>query len=332
MLTRRHGVLLGLAAGACATAPNGRPAPKPLYRDPVHDGAADPSLVRDPATGDWLMFYTNRRADLVLAAENDVSWVHGTAIAIARSRDRGRTWTYQGAAQLPVSEPTLWAPNIESIDGVFHMFLTVVPGVFSDWNAPRRIVHLTGADLAIWRLVGDVDLRSQRVIDATVVRLPAGPWRMWYKDETDDSRIHFADTTDLVTWIPRGRALADAPAGEGPKAFHWRGAYWLIVDHWRGLGVYRNKDAQAYEWRAQAGRLLATPGAARTDRAKGQHADVIVNGDRAFLFYFTHQENEPENARDPHWRRRSAIQVAELHESNGVLSVDRDAAVYVDLG
>ena len=58
-------------------------APVPLWRDPVHDGAADASTVRDPATGEWVMFYTNRRANLTVADEKDVSWVHGTAIGIA---------------------------------------------------------------------------------------------------------------------------------------------------------------------------------------------------------------------------------------------------------
>src|ERR1035441_558895 len=35
-------------------------APKPLYRDPVHDGAADPSLIWNRADKKWMMFYTNR--------------------------------------------------------------------------------------------------------------------------------------------------------------------------------------------------------------------------------------------------------------------------------
>ncbi|WP_243644418.1 hypothetical protein [Sphingomonas sp. PP-CE-1A-559] len=35
---------------------------KPLFRDPVHDGAADPSTVYDAARREWVMFYTNRRA------------------------------------------------------------------------------------------------------------------------------------------------------------------------------------------------------------------------------------------------------------------------------
>src|SRR3954471_13132640 len=47
-----------------AEAPAGKIAPKPLFRDPVVDGAADPSIVYDRAEQKWLMFYTNRRANV----------------------------------------------------------------------------------------------------------------------------------------------------------------------------------------------------------------------------------------------------------------------------
>ncbi|MDP3406255.1 MAG: glycoside hydrolase family 43 [Brevundimonas sp.] len=300
-----------------------------LYRDPVHDGAADASIVAEPGTGRWLMFYTNRRADLTGPDDRDVSWVHGTRIGVAASTDQGASWTYQGTADLPAGAPTHWAPDIVRADGLHHMFLTVVPGVFSDWNAPRAIVHLTSKDLTHWVHRGRLDLGSDRVIDAGVLALPGGGWRMWYKDERDASRIHAADSPDLDHWTPRGGAL-DGPAGEGPKPFVWRGRYWMIVDHWNGLGVYHSTDAE--QWQAQPGRLLAEPGARPTDRAKGQHADVVVAGDRAFLFYFTHQDGAPETAGDPTWRRRSVIHAAELIETDGILSVDRNQPVTPNLG
>ncbi|WP_156141076.1 hypothetical protein [Sphingomonas sp. 37zxx] len=89
-------------------------APVPLLRDPIHDGAADASTVYDPATAQWRMFYTNRRANLALADPDDVSWVHGTHIGTATSRD-GMRWTYDGPAALPVecTGPTLWAPEVQ---------------------------------------------------------------------------------------------------------------------------------------------------------------------------------------------------------------------------
>ena len=42
----------------------GKAAPKPLYRDPVYDGAADPTVMWNPQTSSWFMFYTNRRANM----------------------------------------------------------------------------------------------------------------------------------------------------------------------------------------------------------------------------------------------------------------------------
>ena len=38
--------------------------PAPLFRDPVFDGAADPSMIWDNINHQWLIFYTQRRATL----------------------------------------------------------------------------------------------------------------------------------------------------------------------------------------------------------------------------------------------------------------------------
>ncbi len=46
------------------------------------------------------------------------------------------------------------------MDGTYHMFLTVVPGTFSDWNAERHIQHLTSKDLLHWTTLGDVNLET----------------------------------------------------------------------------------------------------------------------------------------------------------------------------
>ena len=70
----------------------GKIADKPLFRDPVYDGAADPVLCWNLKEKKWFMFYTNRRANMPDAV--GVSWVHGTAIGIAESSDGGTTWKY----------------------------------------------------------------------------------------------------------------------------------------------------------------------------------------------------------------------------------------------
>jgi hypothetical protein len=225
-------------------------------------------------------------------------------------------------------------PGADGAGAVHHLFLTVVPGVFADWQHPRRIVHLTSADLRRWTYRSTLPLGSDRVIDAGVHRRPDGTWRLWYNDERDGKAIHHADSPDLETWTDRGRAAGvNGRPGEGPCVFRWRGRYWMLVDHWRGLGVYRSEDLDT--WTAQAGGdLLAAPGRGTDDGVNGGHAGVVVSGDRAFLFYFTHPGRAGTiRPADPASTdlRRSSIQVVELREQDGVLSCDRDAPTRVRL-
>jgi beta-xylosidase len=244
------------------------------------------------------------------------------------------TWKYVGTASIKdgsgIADTTHWAPDIISDGKTFHMFLTLVPGVFTDWNHPRTIVHLTSSDLRNWSRPETLKLSSDRVIDAAVFRLPDGTWRLWYNNERDRKSIYFADSRDLKTWIDRGKAVGDQ-AGEGPKVFRWRNSYWMITDVWRGLAAYVSDDA--LNWSRQAGgNLLEHPGLGADDQVQGQHADVLVNGDRAFLFYFTHPGRRGvDQKKDGHEQRRSSIQVVELQYKDGALSCDRDQPTNVRL-
>ncbi|BBB60871.1 hypothetical protein UNDKW_2598 [Undibacterium sp. KW1] len=313
----------------------GKLAARPLFRDPIMDGAADPVLVRNTALGKWWMFYTNRRANA-----NDVpgvAWVHGTRIGIAESDDNGANWHYLGEAdiELPPSmgglESTHWAPEIiRADDGSYHMFLTVVPGIFNDWKHPRYMVHLRSQDLRHWRNARVLQLASDRVIDATVLRLPEGGYRMWYNNEVDKKSIYYADSVDLEKWIDKGKAVGDQ-SGEGPKVFRWKEQWWMITDVWRGLAVYRSDDLLSWK-RQVGGNLLEIPGHGEDDGVIGGHPDVVVNGDRAFLFYFTHPgKRGADQKKDGKEQRRSSLQVVELLLTEQGLQVDRDAPAYVRL-
>ncbi|MBM3311967.1 MAG: glycosyl hydrolase, partial [Candidatus Aminicenantes bacterium] len=91
-------VSLASSCGGGKPKAENRTPPAPLYRDPVFDGAADPSLIWNDAERAWWVFYTNRRANAP-DAQDGVRWCHGTDIGIASSADGGLTWTYRGTAQ-----------------------------------------------------------------------------------------------------------------------------------------------------------------------------------------------------------------------------------------
>ena len=329
-----------VAAIASEPTPRATPAPKPLFRDPTFDGAADPVVIWNPHVQRWWMFYTNRRANV--PGLSGVAWVHGTRIGIAESANGGTTWSYIGTAEIDLppeiggSEPTHWAPDVVTApDGTHHMFLTVVPGVFESWQHPRAIVHLSSTDLRTWKNPRPLALASDRVIDACVFPLPTGGWRMWYNNERDRKSIYHADSADLVTWTDRGKTsgVGERP-GEGPYVFRWRARYWMVVDLWKGLGVYHSSDLE--NWIPQAHDLLATPGRGTDDGVNGGHACVIVNEaeDRAFCFYFTHPGRAgtiSPTDKDSLDLRRSSIQVVELHERDGLLTCDRDTPTFVRL-
>jgi hypothetical protein len=331
-LLKAAGLVIALAAGLGLPGlaqPPGKLAPKPLFRDPVHDGAADPVLVWDRAGKKWLMFYTNRRANVPDLP--GVSWVHGTRIGIAESTDGGAAWKYSGTVDIDYGKAdyTHWAPEILDYDGTYHMYISIVPGIFNDWNAGREIIHLTSPDLRKWQYQSTLQLGSDRVIDANVIRLPDGTWRMWYKDErAKDGSLHYADSPDLYKWASKGSAIAGV-AGEGPKVFRWKDHNWIIVDVWDGLGVFRSDDW--LHWTRQPANLLQEPGTMATDLGRGSHADVVVSGDRAYLFYFVHQGDKDAEGKERTWQRHTVLQVAELEYKDGILTCDRNKPVYIDL-
>ena len=120
--------------------------------------------------------------------------------------------------------------------------------------------------------------------------------------------------------------------GEGPYVFRWKGSYWMLVDVWKGLGVYRSDDA--LHWTVQAGNLLDQPGQGPDDGANGGHPGVVVSGDRAYCFYFLHPGRMgtiPVGAKEGYERRRSSIQVVELHYEEGKITCDRDQPTYISL-
>ena len=103
----------------------------------------------------------------------------------------------------------------------------------------------------------------------------------------------------------------------------------MLVDNWAGMSFYSSDDAT--NWTRQPERILELPGKGKEDQAIGGHAEVVVSGDRAFVYYFTHPGRITKKYADNVETRRSVIQVAELEYKNGTISVDRDKPVYIQL-
>ncbi len=303
-------------------------APKPVFDDPVYHGAADPVIVYNKAVKKWWMFYTNRRASI---EDSSVAWVHGTRIGIAESKD-GCKWKYVDTANInyrPDPGYTHWAPDIiEAKDG-WHMYLTYVPGTFTDWNHPRVIVHLHSTDLVNWNYQSTLQLVNQKVIDASVYKVNDSLYRLWYNNEKDGKSIWYAESPDLSNWTDKGKAIA--ARGEGPKVFYWQDQYFMIVDAWKGMEVYSSTDL--LKWTKQKDRILEAPGKGKDDQAIGGHCEVIVNNGRAFVYYFTHpgRRKDKPAAKGSFDDKRSVIQVAELEYKDGVISCDRDQSVKIKL-
>ena len=312
-----------------AVAATQQPAPKPLYRDPVYDGAADPVIIYNQQQKKWCMFYTNRRATM-----NDtggVAWVHGTRIGIAESTD-GAVWKYKDTANInyrPDSGYTFWAPDITAYKGIYHMFLTYVPGVFSNWDHPRDIIHLSSKDLMNWQYESTLPLANHKVIDASIFQMPGGAWRLWYNNEKDGKSIYYADSKDLYHWVDKGKAI-DAH-GEGPKVFRFKNKYWMVVDIWKGMEIYHSDDL--LQWTKQPTRILEQPGTGLDDQAIGGHADVVVNDNHVYLFYFTHPGRRKDKPAEHGTveEMRSLVQLTELLFENGELVCDRDNPTYIKL-
>jgi len=316
---------VGLPAAAAGES---RRPPAPLYRDPVFDGATDPSLIWNDEERSWWIFYTNRRANAP-EAQDGVRWCHGTDIGIASSNDGGLTWTYRGTArglEFGPGRNTFWAPCLVIHGGTYHMYAAYVRGVPADWSGERHVVHYTSRDLLNWRYEAVVPLSSENVIDAYVHAKPTGGWRMWYKDEAHGSHIYAADSEDLYRWRVIGPVVTGS-AQEGPAVFWWHGAYRMLVDRWQGMAVLRSGDLT--NWTEQLGTILGAPGTRPDDADIGRHGEVVVQGDNAFLFYFTHPFG-PKAHTEP-GKHRSSLQVAKLEIRDDQIVCDRDKPFSLEL-
>lgn len=101
--------------------------PAPLFIDPIYDCPTDPVVIWNRKEEQWYLFYTQRRATDVPIG---VSWVHGTAIGVAVSKD-GAKWLYRGTLEgldIERGHNTFWAPEIIEAEGKYHMYVSYITG------------------------------------------------------------------------------------------------------------------------------------------------------------------------------------------------------------
>lgn len=303
-------------------------APGELYRDPVYDGATDPTVVI--ADGEWWMFYTQRRATHPDPGPG-VAWVHGSRIGVARSDD-GVSWRYTGTLEPDAGGLTLepgppplhvdvthWAPEVIHDGRRWRMFLTEIDGVPDRWPGfARTIVGYDSEDLRSWRRLGPLSLSSDRVIDAAVARTGEGLWRLWYKDEVADSVTMTASSTDLAEWVLEGVAIGGRPH-EGPSVFELDGWWWMVVDEWRGMGVYRSVAGVGWHRQGGADAVILGPGDLPGGDI-GNHGAAVRDGDDVWFYFFARPAGVAGGSGVAEDERRSAVYRVKLRVDEGVLS------------
>lgn len=301
--------------------------PAPLFRDPIYDGATDPTIIYNKEENCYWMFYTQRRSS---AVNIGVSHIHGTLIGIASSINC-IDWVYRGTLPNLEFEPgtnTFWAPEVIYANGLYHMYVSYVPGVPTNWNSTRHILHYTAQNMWTWKFESILPLSSDRVIDACVYEIRDGIFKMWYKDEIHNSHTYSAISRDLYHWDVVGPEITDVPH-EGPNVFTLSNRHWMVTDFWNGLGVYETSDFTNWVRRQD---ILNISGTRIDDGKIAHHADVVVNSEKneAYIFYFVHPEYEPANMPKDfvmtYKESRTVVQVAKLTVIAENIVCNRDEA------
>ena len=170
-------LVCAFALSGSSTALAQTPAAVPLFRDPIHDGAADPVVVWNRARHTWWMLYTNRRADL--NDNNGVTWVHGTHIGIAESSDGGAHWKYVSEAAIPLPQARLHSLGARAGGGLDPRFLSSTVSAASRWAGASR--RQPSAPSTPWR----APLAASRAY--------SGRWREPSQNERSDCSLPLGD-------------------------------------------------------------------------------------------------------------------------------------------
>lgn len=299
--------------------------PAPLFEDPLFNSAKDGTVVWNRRERNWWFIYMQIRNAFV---EPGAAIHHGTTLGAASSNDGGLTWTYRGTLRGLEWEKglnTFWAPDIVWTGGRYLAVIAYVHGIQPTWQGDRLLLLYTSDDLMHWTPAGRIEgLASARTLDACLYPMPDGMWGMWYKDETRDQTM-FAEGDSKFRFREVGPLDPTAPAAEGPDVFHWKGYYWLLADDctsYNGQRVYRSTDCRNWERRQN---ILDQSGRRPTDAGPAHHAEVILTGDQATVFYWTTADPWTTAQAGQDSRQICYLQAAKLQIADGELICDRNA-------
>lgn len=306
----------------------------PIFADPHYCGSCDPEVVWNPATREWMFFYTGRRPAQGVAA------TCGNPIGVATSKDF-RNWAFKGYCLFdgkggkPDNENTLWAPGIIIDNNHAHMFVTYREGATPPWGERGGIVHYKApvADmLSGWKRV-DVTLDDSSCLDASVIKLESGKFRMYYVGSANNPQtkgrktIRFAESDDLNTWQVKGDVLGDVNDNkvhdlgyqEGVYVFQFKGRFYMLTDPHKGLATYSSDDGITWKYHGQ---IMQAGTSSRTlDWSQARHPSVIVKDNKAYIVYHV-EPFRPEKVQAPKLekhQRYAFIQMAELKcDENGI--------------
>lgn len=301
--------------------------PAPVFADPYYCGSCDPEIVWNEYMNKWLIFYTGRRPATGVAA------TCGNPIGVCSSSDL-ITWEFEGYCLFdgkggkPDSEQTYWAPGV-IIDGdTAHMFVTYKEDATPPWGTGGCIAHYVAPiDNMIdgWRRV-DVSIGEDNCLDASVIRLSDGNFRMYYvgginNPETKGRKtIRYAESKDLMNWNVMGDVKGDVNNRkvhginyqEAVYVFKYKKMYYMLTDPHKGLSTYSSIDGITWKYHGQ---IMKSGTSKRTlDWSQARHPSVIVHKNVPYIYYHV-EPFRPDKVGAPKLekhQRYSFIQMAEL--------------------
>ncbi|MGQ8338931.1 hypothetical protein ACUNWD_20400 [Sunxiuqinia sp. A32] len=326
--------------------------PAPIFVDPNYHGSCDPEIVWNESSERYFIYYTARKG-------NQENTFLGTPIGVISSSNLA-DWRFEGYCMFDGiggkkdAEETFWAPAIISTNGFLHLFITYKPDTIPTkgaWGGPGKIVHYKTSlkdPIKGWVKVEDMHDSTINALDATVYK-NENLFHVWYKGKKQGAtknELYHLTSSDFENWENQGFSKSDvfnekatgSSFEEAPYIFQWKDSFWLITDPHDGFFVYKSIDGE--NWIFQ-GTILKEGGTRNLDTSMARHCSVIVNNDRAFIFYhvepWRRYDLEKKKGKDrlpifkqPAMNRRSVLQMAELELLNGQLVCDRNKSIVIN--